>query len=176
MIGQFPAIDPASERKAKQAVVTVSGLLLLFSNVTLLSNTMSLFGLEVDVSQEKIVAVLKLALGVATIALVMAYLEQLPRRIARLKRYWDEEKWWPPIEKDIAQYHRDMRGDDGGHYEPDWDDLAWSARNERKRKRQVIAGYTRPIVIVTRTISYYVWPLFLAAIALFKPSLVFVFV
>ena len=175
MLNSLASVSVENESKARKAVVAISIALILVSNLELTSDRLKVVGLEIIISQDKLIAVLKLALIVATSAFVLAILETVPKKIARIKRYFDA-RWWEPIQSDIDSFHRQM--DPNYDYdfarEPEWDEEAYIEKVNRQKKRLKIAMLTRPIVVFTRSVANYLWPLSLLIVALFHPDLIFV--
>ena len=181
MFSELNRIDFESEARSRRSVITLSILLLIFSNIVLKSDTLSILGLEIFISKHSIVAVLRLLLSISLIAFFFAHVEKAPIRLARYLRKKDE-KWWQPIEQDIddfyaqshPNYEYEMQQREAHEMSREWDDDARGERYKRKVRRQKIHSYYRPIATFTRTISRLVWPFALSAIALLRPELALV--
>ena len=182
MFSELNKLEFGNEVKSRRSVVAFSLLLILFSNLILKNDEMILLGLKVEISQYSVVAVLKLFLLLSLIAYVFAFLEILPKRIARILRKRDEA-WWIPVSKQIDEFHE--QSNPNYEYEQqqrefyddsrDWDDDMYEERRKRKKRRQRVAGYYRPITSFTRTVTNVFWPLGLAYISFSCPEIVFVF-
>lgn len=182
MFSELNKIEFGSEIKSRRAVVTFSFLLIFFKNLVLKSDELIFLGLKVEVSQESVVAILKLFLLLALLAYFLSALEGLPRRVVRFMRRRDDA-WWTPISEEISEFFEqsspnyEYRQHQKKAFEenPEWDDAMYMEKASRKKKRQKVAGYYRPITAVTRMVSYVLWPLSLAYIAFFCPEAIFVF-
>jgi hypothetical protein len=156
----------------------VSASIFLFANIELNTNVATLFGLEVLVSKDKIVAALQLLLIVCLIGFVLKYLEYAPRGIARLMRVRDE-RWWQPISIKIEKFQgrefSDYPDDDpNDQYHPDWDDLEYEKRAIRKQRRQRVLGTYRQIATINQVIAQLFFPLAVAFLALRHPEFILI--
>jgi len=180
MINELSQINFENEKKSRRSVLTVSVFLLIFANLDVRNDVLNIAGLEIVISQDGIVSLLKLVLILALIAFTFVNLEKAPIRIARLMRIRDD-KWWEPIDKDIDEFHAQMdpnydymQQEREARYSREWDDDARDERFRRKQKRLRVQSYYRPFASFTRIFSRVVWPYLLAMTALLYPDAVFV--
>jgi hypothetical protein len=157
--------------KVRKALISVSITMILLSNIELASNEINFFGLRILVSLEKILSVLKLVTIFLIFATALHALEQLPLFVYRIRRYLDR-KWWDKLLPEIIEsQHGPLETEDRIL---DWDDEAYHERHLRSAKRKRIAAFYRPTAIVIRFCTRQLFPIFLAAIALFNPEIILV--
>ena len=178
MLQFFSKIEFQDEDRSRRSLITSSLMLMIFSNIQLRNDSLKILGLEIVVSEESIVAVLKLVVLLSLVAFLAIQAAKLPRLIARQMKKRDE-RWWSPISREIDDYHAQGDSDYNHMIEQeaaaaqyrDWDDDALAEWHSRKQKRIKVQSYYRTIVTFTKTISRIAWPLSLAVVALCAPQL-----
>lgn len=179
MLSTLNKLSFDNEAKTRRQLISVSVVLLIFKNLELASNQLTLLGLEIIISKPSIVSATTVVLIITIIAFVFAFAEKFPKRYAHYKRRSDD-KWWKPIEKEIDDYHNNQDPDrEYSHQhdiDPDWDDMAYSEKSKRSQKRRKILNWYRPITTITRLVSNFLWPILIAAVSLFYPEIALEFI
>jgi len=167
-------INFETEAKIRKALVSVSLVTLVLSNVELASNELNFFGLTILISLPNTTAVLRLVIVLLVFALLLILAERLPRLVAGTLRNRDN-KWWEALLPEINAFQggpsdRELEEDYYTNSAPDWDDLMLAEKNFRAERRVLILGWFRPIALVSRTVTRYIFPLSLALVALLFPQ------
>ena len=180
MIIQLNNLSFHNETKSRRSVIATAIFLLVVSNLSIASDSITLLGLEVLVSQTAIVAATRTVLIFCLIAFFLSWVELFPLRYARFRRNRDHD-WWQPLKESIDQHYRDLDPslDDAREYHefrrdnPDWDDEFYEEKHQRKLRRLAIIKAHRPIAFTVRSFSNFLWPILLSIIALFFPEVIF---
>jgi hypothetical protein len=165
--------DFADYSRARRNVLICAVAIFLTSSVSLASNKMSVFGLEVFVSIPRLVGMLQIGLIFLFLIFFLYTISRAPsvimREVYRLDRIWERK-----ARKDLERMNLEMAGNSDPDFSPydDYDGFYYLGVDVRRRRRArlFVAGY-----FLNRLVSLIVSlgiPILFSWFALFKPSFI----